>query len=64
MSDQFRQLRPLDKRLAEEAQRLRKQVQGTPPGVERDKLIRLARQAEMGGRINEWINSPGPRRPT
>jgi hypothetical protein len=50
----FEQIRPLDQRLEEEAKRLRKEAQGTPPGVEREKLVRRARQAETALRIQEW----------
>jgi len=35
---------PLDQRLMREAQRLREQAKGTPPGIENEKLIRRARQ--------------------
>jgi hypothetical protein len=59
----FNQVDPLDQRLAEEAQRLRKEARGTPPGVERERLIRRARQAEAASHINEWLNSPGFKRP-
>ena len=37
---------PLDQRLEEQAKRLRKEAKGTPRGVEREKLIRRARQAD------------------
>ena len=60
----FKQIDPLDKRLAEEAQRLRKEARGTPPGVERERLIRKARQAETASHIIEWLNSPGLKSPT
>jgi hypothetical protein len=56
----FQQFDPLDKRLSEEAERLRKEARGTPPGVERDRLIRRARLAETGARMSEW---PGLRAP-
>jgi hypothetical protein len=46
MRRRFKPIDPLDKRLAEEAQCLRKEAQGTPPGVERERLLRRARQAE------------------
>jgi hypothetical protein len=59
----FKQIDPLDKRLSEEAERLRKEARGTPPGVERDRLIRLARQAETGARVSDWLRSPGLRPP-
>jgi len=39
--------------------RLRKEAQGTPLGVEREKLIRQARKAEAAARIQEWLSSPG-----
>lgn len=42
----FKQFAPLDQRLSQEAERLRKEATGTPPGIEREKLIRRARQAE------------------
>jgi hypothetical protein len=52
---------PLDQRLAEEA--LRKEAQGTPPGVARDNLIRRARQAETAAHTQEWVSSPGLQTP-
>ena len=55
----FKQIDPLEKRLSEEVQRLRKQAQGTPPGIERERLLRRARQAETASHIGEWLNSPG-----
>jgi hypothetical protein len=48
---------PLDHRLTQEAQRLRKEPKGTYPGIERDRLIR---QAETAARISEWLTSPRP----
>jgi hypothetical protein len=38
----FKQTTSLKERLAEEATRLRKQAQGTPPGFERELLVRKA----------------------
>jgi hypothetical protein len=55
----IKQITPLDQRLEEQAKRLRKEAQGTPPGVEREKLIRRARQAETAAHIQEWLSSPG-----
>ena len=54
---------PLDQRLIEEAQRLRKEARGTPPGVTRDKLIRQARQAETAAHMQEWLSSSGLQAP-
>ena len=51
-------------RLVQEAQHLREQVKSLPPGIERDELIRKARQAETASRMNEWVASPGLRPPT
>lgn len=50
---------PLEQRLADQARRLRKEAQGTPPGIERDRLIRKARQAETAAQMSAWIRSPG-----
>jgi hypothetical protein len=55
----FNQTAPLDQRLIEEAQRLRKEAQGTHPGIERERLIRRARQAETAARMQEWFTSAG-----
>jgi hypothetical protein len=60
----FKQTQSLEERLADEAQRLRIEARGTPPGVERDRLIRRARQAETAFHINEWLTSPGLQPPT
>jgi hypothetical protein len=58
----FKQQAPLDQRLGEQAKRLRKEAQGTPPRVERDKLIRLARLAETA-HMDEWLSSSRLRTP-
>ena len=59
----FKQTSPLDQRQEEQAKRLRKEARGTPPGVEREKLIRKARQSETAAHIQEWLTSPGLRPP-
>ena len=46
---------PLDERLREQAQRLRKEAAGTPPGIARDKLIREAGSLEAASQIQEWL---------
>ena len=58
------QIDPSDKHLTEEAARLRKEARGTPPGVERDRLIRRARLAETAAHMREWLSSPGLKAPT
>jgi hypothetical protein len=55
----FNQTTPSDEHLEEQAKRLRKEAQGTPPGVEREKLVRQARKAEAAARMQEWGSSPG-----
>jgi hypothetical protein len=60
----FKQTSPLNQRLEEQAKRLRKEAQGTPHGVEREKLIRRAREAETAAHIQEWLTSPGLQSPT
>lgn len=58
----FKQLPPLNQRLAEQCERLRKEA-AVASGLEREQLIRLARQAETAAHINEWLGSPGLRAP-
>ena len=60
----FKPIDPLDKRLSEEAERLRQEARDTPPGVEREGLLRRARQAETASHITEWLNSGGLQTPT
>jgi hypothetical protein len=60
----FEQTDLLDKRFSEEASRLRKEARGTPPGVERNRLVRRAQRAEIGAHISEWFSSPGLKAPT
>ena len=45
----FKHTQSLEVRLAEEAKRLRQEAKLLPPTVERDELIRRARQAEHPG---------------
>ena len=52
-----------ERRLASEAARLREKAGSLPVGIERDLLLRKARQAETASRINEWLSSPGLRSP-
>jgi hypothetical protein len=54
----------LEQRLAQEAERLRQEARGTPPGIERERMIRRARQAETALHVNEWLSSPALKAPT
>lgn len=51
-------------RLAKEAERFRQEAETTPPGQERDDLLRKARQAETAAHLDEWLSSPGLKGPT
>jgi hypothetical protein len=53
----------LEKRLAEEAKRLRAKASLLPAGLEREIILRKARQAETGSHMSEWLRSPGLRAP-
>jgi hypothetical protein len=64
MRRRFKQTVPFEQRLIEEAAKLRKQAHDTAPGVERERLIRLARQAETASGISELLRSPGLQPPT
>jgi len=55
----FAQIDSLEVRLANEAAKLREEAHGTPHGIERERLMRRARQAETGSHISEWLSSPG-----
>ena len=59
----FTQTTSLEESLAKEATQLRKQAQGTPPGIERERLVRRARQLETASRMNEWLTSRGLQAP-
>ncbi|QDM18100.1 hypothetical protein FNL55_20430 [Tardiphaga sp. vice352] len=54
----FKQFAPLDQRLSQEAERLRNEAKGTPSGIERETLIRQARQAETAAHMQEWLTLP------
>jgi hypothetical protein len=55
----FKTTETLEKRLSEEAAKLRKEARGTPPGIARERLIRRARQAESASHASGWLNWPG-----
>jgi hypothetical protein len=52
------QSRTLNQRLLDHVERLRNEALGTPPGHERDRLTRLARQTETASHIEAWLSSP------
>jgi hypothetical protein len=60
----FKQDTTLEARLEKEAERLRTRVMNSPPGHERESLLRSIREIEWTCRMVEWINSGGLQRPT
>ena len=54
----------LEQRLAQQAERLRQGAKGTPLGIDRERMIRRARQAEIALHVNEWLSSPNLKAPT
>ena len=55
----FKQTVNLEDRLAEEAKRLRAQVETLPHGAEREELLRKARRCDTRAHMSEWLKSPG-----
>ena len=58
----FKQTEALEKRLSKEAEQLRKEARGTPPGIEREQLIKRARQADTASHMSgvadfAWITA-------
>lgn len=59
----FKQEQSLEVRLAEEAGSLREEAKGLAPGIEREILLKKARQADVAAHMSEWLRSPGLRSP-
>jgi hypothetical protein len=64
MRHRINQTESLERRLGVEAQSLRSEVRGTTSGIERERLMRRARDAEAASHMNAWLHSPGLRAPT
>jgi hypothetical protein len=47
----------LEGRLAEEASSLRKEARGTPPGIERERLLRKARELDTTVRLAKLVTN-------
>jgi hypothetical protein len=56
----FRQTTSLEDRLAVAALDLREAAKKLPPGLERERLLRRARQNETASHVTEWLTSRGP----
>jgi hypothetical protein len=59
----LKQLKSLEKSLAEDAKRLRDEAKLLPLGAVRNGVIRKARPAETGAQTSEWLSSPGLQAP-
>jgi hypothetical protein len=63
LEGRLKQIRSLEKRLAEDAKRLREEAKLFAPGAARDYTLRKARQAETGSHVSAWLRSPGLQQP-
>ncbi|WP_083519542.1 hypothetical protein [Bradyrhizobium jicamae] len=59
----FKQTETLRDRLQAFAKDVRAQAAGLPPSLEKDNLLRKARQADTASHLDEWLNSPGLQHP-
>jgi hypothetical protein len=59
----IRQTNTLAERLQQASDRLRSEARQKPPGMEREILLKRARQADVAAHIDEWLSSPGLRSP-
>ena len=58
-----KQLLSLQDQINEIAKDAREKAAQLIPGVERDNMLRKARQADTAAHINDWANSPGLQSP-
>ena len=56
-----RRFKTLKDRLALYAREVREKAASLPPGVERDVLLKKARQADDASAANDWANTQGQR---
>ena len=52
-----KQTNSLEERLLERARQLRQQAAALSPGIEKEALLKLARQAEAGAGMTEWLRA-------
>jgi hypothetical protein len=53
----------LKERLVSFARDIRQKASRLPPGPEKDRMLRTARQADVASHLDEWANSPGLQSP-
>ena len=56
----FKQTQSLKQRLLDRVRGLREEANLTRPGLEREALLRKARQTETAADMDEWLRSPQP----
>ncbi|MCP1913832.1 hypothetical protein J2R96_006312 [Bradyrhizobium elkanii] len=59
-----KQTETLEARLEKRAKELREQASASNPGAKKEALLKLAREADMGARMAEWLLSTGPQSTT
>lgn len=55
---------PLEEKWKLLADKTRKEAEELPPGRARDAMLAKARQLDTASHVNEWLSSPGLRKPT
>ncbi|MTV13021.1 hypothetical protein FDV58_24080 [Bradyrhizobium elkanii] len=55
-----RVIQTLEERLAGQAKELRERARAMPAGVEREALLKRAKQTKAGSKKSEWLLSPRP----
>lgn len=63
MPSNVKQSRTLNQGLLDHVARLRSEALGTPLGHARERLTRLAKEAETASQIEAWLSSPSLRAP-
>ncbi|WP_312017222.1 hypothetical protein [Bradyrhizobium jicamae] len=53
----FKQIQSREERLAEQALEMRERAGAMPEGVEKDALLKRARQADTAAHMSEWLAS-------
>jgi hypothetical protein len=59
----FKKAQSLKQRLIDDVRRLREEAKLMGPGLDREVLLRKARQTETAAHIDEWLRSPGLQSP-
>lgn len=54
-----RQKRSLVERLLAQAKALRQKATALPIGIEKERLLQKARQADTAANMDQWLSSPG-----